>query len=71
MPGSEPSSPEEKATSSFQLNITLAIGYNRKRAELAGAWESNFTTIGLLVGGIIVVLLFLYWILTRLGGLPF
>lgn len=45
--------------SSFRLEITLAIGYQR-RAAVAGAWEARMVTLGLLVGSIAVVLLFLW-----------
>jgi hypothetical protein len=52
--------------SSFNLTISLTVGYRRKRA-FAGKWESSLTSIGLLLGGLLVVLLFLYWLLSRLA----
>jgi hypothetical protein len=52
--------------SSFQLNITLSIGYDRKRANLAGKWEASITSILLLLGGIAVVMLFLWAIFNKL-----
>lgn len=45
--------------SSFKLEISLAIGYQRRRAAIGGA-EGLLVTLGLLVGSIAVVLLFLW-----------
>lgn len=50
------------ATSSFRLDISLSIGYQRKRATLAGKWEGALTSLLLLIGGIVVVLWFLYFL---------
>ena len=55
------------ARSDFNLTISLSIGYQRKRARLAGKWEATVTSVGLLLGGIAVVLIFLYWLLSRLA----
>lgn len=46
--------------SSFRLEITLSVGYSRRRSVLSGKWEAGLVTFGLLAGGIAVVLL---WIL--------
>lgn len=45
--------------SSFKLEISLAIGYQRRRAAVSGP-EGLLVTLGLLVGSIAVVLLFLW-----------
>ena len=39
--------------------MSLAIGYQRRRATLGGAWEGHLTTFILLVAGVIVVVLIL------------
>lgn len=46
--------------SSFRLEISLAIGYQRQRAAVSGKLEGGLVTFGLLVGSIAVVLLFLW-----------
>jgi hypothetical protein len=65
--GPAPDDEPDGALSSFNLSISLSIGYQRKRAKLAGKWEASITSIGLLLGGIAVVLLFMWWLLTRLA----
>jgi hypothetical protein len=45
------------------MEITFAIGYRRRRAHLTNAWEARFATIGLIVGGILVTLVFLLGVL--------
>ena len=56
---SEPPSPDD-AKSDFRLEITIAVGYQRKRATVGGRWEGHLTTLVLLVAGVLVVLLILY-----------
>lgn len=58
---------EDGARSDFNLTISLSVGYQRRRARLAGRYEATITSIGLLLGGIAVVLLFLYWLFSRLA----
>ena len=55
------------ARSEFRLEISLAIGYQRRRARLATKLEANVVSIALLIGGTAVVLLFLWFVLTRLA----
>ena len=55
--------------SSFNLSITLSIGYQRKRARLAGKWEASITSIALLAGGIAIVAIFVWTILRELSML--
>lgn len=45
--------------SSFRLEITLSIGYQRRRALIGGKWEGRLVTFGLLLGGIAVVVVWL------------
>jgi hypothetical protein len=40
--------------------VTLSIGYQRKRAALGTRWEGPIVSILLAVGGIVVVVMFLY-----------
>jgi hypothetical protein len=63
----EDEEPGNGAHSEFNLSVTLSIGYQRRRARLATRWEATITSVGLLLGGIAVVLLFLYWLLSRLA----
>jgi hypothetical protein len=60
--------PDHDPHSSFRLEITLSIGYERKRALLGTKWEGPIVTLALALGGIIVVLLFL-WTIARWAGL--
>ena len=50
------SSDDDHKNSSFRLEISIAVGYQRRRA-LVGKWESGITTVALLAAGIVVVLL--------------
>jgi hypothetical protein len=43
--------------SSFRLEVSVSVGYQRKRAALGGAWEGHITTAVLLIGGTVLVLL--------------
>ena len=42
----------DRLSSNFRLEITLAVGYQRKRASVEGKWEGRFVTLCLLVAGI-------------------
>ena len=53
--------------SSFKLEISLAIGYQRKRTTLGGAWEGHITSLALLIGGIVVVVLFADFVFRLFG----
>ena len=57
----------DKAQSSFRLEISLAIGYQRKRARLASKLEADVTSIMLMLGGAVVVVLFV-WLVARWTG---
>jgi hypothetical protein len=46
--------------SSFKLEISIAVGYQRKRARIAGKWEGPVVTLGLLLGGVALVFL-IFW----------
>jgi hypothetical protein len=65
-PEQEPEA-EDGAQSSFHLEISLAVGYTRRRARLAGRWEASITSVGLLLGGTALVLLFVFWLLRNLS----
>lgn len=65
----EPSSAPERE-SSFRLEISLAIGYNRRRATLGGEFEGHAVTIGLLVGGVIVAVLVVWGLVQLVSKLP-
>ena len=62
--------PEHEADphSSFRLEVSIAVGYQRRRSLIAGKWEGPLTSISLLVGGILLVLLV---VLRVLGWWPF
>ena len=47
---------QDQRESRFRLEISIAVGYQRRRA-LTGKWESGVTTVALLAAGIVVVLL--------------
>lgn len=53
---------ERDPHSSFKLKISLSIGYERKRAVLAGKWEGPIVSIVLAIGSVVVVLLFIYFL---------
>lgn len=57
---------EHDPHSTFRLEITLSVGYQRKRALVAGKLESGLTTAVLLVFGTILVLFVVYELVTRL-----
>lgn len=52
---SDPADPH----SSFRLEITLSVGYHRRRALVGTRWEGPIVTLALAVGGVAVVVLFL------------
>ena len=54
--------------SNFRLALSLSVEYQRKRARLASQFETTLTSVLLLVGGIVLVLLFVYGVLSRLGA---
>ena len=60
--------PVPPRSSSFRLEITLAVGYTRERAghTVTGKWETTAVSILLLIGGIALVLLFIYEIFQRI-----
>jgi hypothetical protein len=66
--GSEPAADkaDKERESSFRLEISLAIGYQRRRAVLGGAFEGHVVTLGLLIGGIAVAVL-VVWALFQLA----
>jgi hypothetical protein len=68
--GSEPE-PAPDTQSSFRLEISLAIGYQRRRAVLGGAFEGHVVTLGLLIGGLVVAVLVVLGLVHLLGVLPF
>lgn len=57
-----PDERKDDPQSSFRLEISIAIGYHRKRTLLGGKWEGHAVTVVLLLGGVIVVI----YVLTRL-----
>ena len=44
--------------SSFRLEISVSVGYQRRRATVGGAFEGHAVTFLLLVSGVAFVLLF-------------
>lgn len=57
MPGDDDPDNDADARSSFRLEISIAVGYQRKRALHTGKWEGPITSLGLLIGGIAIVVL--------------
>ena len=55
----EPEEDGDPRHSSFRLEITVSAGYERRRTTLGGVWEGRLVTLGLLMGGIVVVVLVL------------
>lgn len=53
---------ERDPHSSFSLSITLSVGYQRKRAVIGTKWEGTIISVLLAVGGVTVVVLFLFLI---------
>ncbi len=51
---------EDGRLSNFRLEISIAIGYQRKRTTMAGKLEGPLISLGLLLGGIALVL-FVVW----------
>jgi hypothetical protein len=64
------SEPDKERESSFRLEISLAIGYQRRRATLGGAFEGHVVTLALLVGGVIVAVLVVWALVQLVGKLP-
>jgi hypothetical protein len=52
---SDPADPH----SSFRLEVTLSVGYRRRRALVGTKWEGPIVTLALAIGGVAVVVLFL------------
>lgn len=54
----------------MRLEISLAIGYQRRRAGMVDRWEARLTTLGLFIVGALVTLFVVIVIVPRvLGGL--
>ena len=51
--------------SDFKIEITLSVGYQRKRAGIGGAWEGHFTTLVLLIAGVALVFFVVYELFTH------
>jgi hypothetical protein len=66
--GPEDEEPSDDARSSFNLSISLSIGYQRRRAKLAGKWEAGLASVVLLLGGAVLVGFVVYTLFTRLLG---
>jgi hypothetical protein len=47
----------DQRESRFRLEISIAVGYHRRRAAVGGKWEGPVVTVALLVAGIVLVLL--------------
>jgi hypothetical protein len=60
----EPS--KDDRTSNFRLEISIAVGYQRKRAGVSGRFEGPLVTGALLVAGIVLVFL-IFWRLSTLN----
>ncbi|HYW86935.1 MAG TPA: hypothetical protein VFB50_04150 [Chloroflexota bacterium] len=60
--------PNPARTSNFRLELTISVGYSRERAGhmVTGKWEPTITSLFLLIGGIALVLLVVYEVLSRL-----
>jgi len=60
--------PNPARTSNFKLELTISVGYSRERAGhlVTGKWEPTITSLFLLVGGISLVILVVYEVLSRL-----
>lgn len=64
-----PDSPEkDRLSSNFRLEISLAVGYQRKRAAVEGKWEGRFITLVLLIAGVPATIWVIYEIITRVGN---
>jgi len=59
--------PVPPRSSAFKLEVTLSVGYTRERAghTVTGKWETTAVSVLLLIGGIALVLLFIYEIFQR------
>lgn len=69
MSDDDPLEPDER-DSGMHLEITLSIGYRRRRAGALDKWEARITTASLLaVGGLVVVFVVLVLIPRILGNL--
>jgi hypothetical protein len=67
-PSAQTESPEDPH-SSFRLEISVAIGYQRRRATLGGAFEGHVVTLGLLIGGVAIAAIIIWEILKLLANL--
>ena len=68
LPDPDDLDPVPPRSSAFKLEVTLSVGYTRERAghAVTGKWETTAVSVLLLVGGIALVLLFIYEIFQRI-----
>jgi len=68
LPDADDLDPVPPRSSAFKLEVTLSVGYTRERAghAVTGKWETTAVSVLLLVGGIALVLLFIYEIFQRI-----
>lgn len=58
----------DERNSGVRLSISVSVEYVRTRAQISDRWEARVSTVGLLVGGAVVVFLML-WLVGRIIGL--
>lgn len=63
---SDPAESSDERESRFRLEISLAVGYNRRRAAKEGMLEGRVITLALLLGGIPLTIWVVYQVITRL-----
>jgi hypothetical protein len=67
--GAAEPAPNHDPHSSFKLEIAISVGYQRKRALVAGKWEGPLVTTALLVLGIVFVFLVVWEVFKAIGAL--
>jgi hypothetical protein len=61
--------PGEERDSGLTINVTLSVGYQRRRPNTGtDRWEARVDSLGLLIVGAIVVAIILLYIIPRLLG---
>lgn len=50
----------------MHIDVTLSVGYTRRRSDTVDRWEARVGTLGLLVVGAVVVVILLAVLLPRL-----
>lgn len=57
--------PDGPRDSGLRIDLTVSVGYERRRGGTTDRWEARASTVGLLIAGAIVTLLIILIVLPR------